>query len=177
MGTMTRVFEFDSAHRVMNEKFKCYNLHGHRFKVEVTFNYKDTSKLGYAIDFKEVKRVCGDFIDEFLDHGCLLNPKDLALITMCKVNNWKLWIMGLGNDGDINPSAENIAAELTTIFNQFFTLEKQGVAISSVRLYETPNCWVTVNSPLAATMTADFKSQVDRWRQAKGDICYDTREE
>lgn len=33
MATITRAFEFDAAHRVMNEKVKCFNLHGHRFKV------------------------------------------------------------------------------------------------------------------------------------------------
>ena len=31
MATVTRIFEFDAAHRVMNEKVKCFNLHGHRF--------------------------------------------------------------------------------------------------------------------------------------------------
>ena len=72
MATVTRVFEFDSAHRVMNEKVKCFNLHGHRFKVEATFSYMDVKEIGYAIDFKELKRVCGDFIDEFLDHACIL---------------------------------------------------------------------------------------------------------
>ena len=58
MATITRVFEFDSAHRVMNEKVKCFNLHGHRFKLEVIFFYEDKKSLGYAIDFKEIKRIC-----------------------------------------------------------------------------------------------------------------------
>ena len=52
MATVTRVFEFDSAHRVMNEKVKCFNLHGHRFKVEATFSYMDvkieTFQIGRA---------------------------------------------------------------------------------------------------------------------------------
>ena len=103
MATITRAFEFDAAHRVMNEKVKCFNLHGHRFKVEMTFEYNSKSLLGYAIDFKEIKRIACGYIDEHLDHACLLNPEDTELIELCRKQNWRLWVMGMGVYGDINP--------------------------------------------------------------------------
>lgn len=150
MATMTRVFEFDAAHRVMNERVKCFNLHGHRFKIELTLGFAATGSLGYAIDFKEIKRVIGGFIDKYLDHGCILNPKDIELICMCIKKGWKLWVMGLGNDKDINPSAENIASELFYIFCHIFRNVDFGcpVLLKNLRFYETPNCWVDMEGVL-----------------------------
>jgi 6-pyruvoyltetrahydropterin/6-carboxytetrahydropterin synthase len=147
-GTLTRVFEFDAAHRVMNERVKCFNLHGHRFKVELTISYTYTGELGYAIDFKEIKRVFGEFLDKHFDHTCILNPLDTDLINLCRKNNWRLWVMGLGNTWDINPSAENMASEL--LYVAMYLFKKLGIPIrvSSIKLYETPNCWVEESFPM-----------------------------
>ena len=176
MATLTRVFEFDAAHRVMNEKVKCFNLHGHRFKVEATFEYNRKGGLGYAIDFKELKRVVGDWIDEYLDHAAILNPCDTGLITMCRENGWRLYIMGLGNKGDINPSAENLASEMFYTISQFFLNSKSGVYLTSIRLYETPNCWVENRNYFYAA-TQEHLSALKTWRKNKGTFNYDIREE
>ena len=175
MATVTRIFEFDAAHRVMNERVKCFNLHGHRFKVEVTFEYLTKGALGYAIDFKEIKRIVGDWIDEKLDHACLLNPCDIQLIEMCRSNGWRVYIMGMGLREDINPSAENIASELFYTIRQLFVSEKSGVRIVRIRLYETPNCWVDVEGA-DYIGTDEFVNEVRSWRQDKGEFNYDIRE-
>ena len=175
MGLITRVFEFDAAHRVMNEKVKCFNLHGHRWRVELTFEYEDVPALGYAIDFKEIKRVCGTFLDQMFDHAVILNPQDEKLIAFVKKNGWRLYEMGLGNDGDYNPSAENIASELWHIFLGFFRMDEHGIRLHNVRLYETPNCWVDCNSALYPA-TDIVAYQLGAWRARIGDEKYDIRE-
>lgn len=176
MATVTRIFEFDAAHRVMNEKVKCFNLHGHRFKVEATFEYAATGSLGYAIDFKEIKRIAGAWIDEHLDHACILNPQDYELIEFCEDKKWRLYIMGMGYSGDINPSAENLAAELFYIIRRFFNDGKSGVTLVKLRLYETPNCWVEVEESSYVGSYA-FLETLKAWRQEKGEFNYDIREE
>lgn len=175
MNTITRIFEFDAAHRVMNEKVKCFNLHGHRFKVEVTFSYDEKLALGYAIDFKEIKRVLGAWIDEHLDHACLLNPLDKELISLCKANNWRLYIMGFGNTNDINPSAENIASEIFTIARVFFNKETNGIEVESVRLYETPNCWVDTTETSSYEPLQEALEGFNKYKQEKGTFDYDIR--
>lgn len=176
MDTVTRVFEFDGAHRVLNEKVKCFNLHGHRFKVDVTFEYFFKGALGYAIDFKEIKRIVGAWIDEKLDHSCILNPMDTELIDLCRKNNWRLYVMGMGAFGDINPSAENLASELFYIIQQLFMGNTDGIRLHKIRLYETPNCWVEVtNTDYAGTDS--FIRSVQKWRAKKGEFNYDVRVE
>lgn len=175
MATVTRIFEFDAAHRVMNEKVKCFNLHGHRFKVEVTFSYKTRGALGYAIDFKEIKRIVGEWIDEHLDHACLLNPFDMELINMCRKNKWRFHIMGMGHVDDINPSAENIASELTYIIRTLFINEE--LTVENIRIYETPNCWVDSKGEFFYTATTSFIKDVEEWRKNKGEFNYDIRKD
>lgn len=186
MATITRVFEFDAAHRVMNEKVKCFNLHGHRFKVEVTFDYNmdnDKCTLGYAIDFKEIKRILGSWIDEKLDHSCILNPQDKDLIDLCKKKGWKLYVMGLGsfNDAfdsdkyDLNPSAENLASELFYVIRILFN-STWWITLKNVRLYETPNCWVDADSFNYSASYSVCQSIID-WRKKKGEFNYDKRKD
>ena len=174
MGIITRAFEFDSAHRVMNEKVKCFNLHGHRFKVEMTFHYEEKKGLGYAIDFKEIKRVACGWIDEHLDHACILNPMDTQLIKLCKKMGWRTHIMGLGKPGDINPSAENLAAELFFIIG--FLMREHHIDLVNIRLFETPNCWVDC-SHIEVTCHKRLFTELAEWRTAKGVMNYDSRED
>lgn len=174
MATVTRIFEFDAAHRVMNEKVKCFNLHGHRFKVEATFEYSSKGALGYAIDFKEIKRIVGAWIDEKLDHACILNPNDEQLIMLCRNQVWRLYIMGMGTFGDINPSAENLASELFYTIRQLFAEDNSGVRLVKLRLYETPNCWVETEA-IDYVGTSSFINDVKEWRKEKGSFNYDAR--
>lgn len=176
MATITRIFEFDGAHRVMNEKVKCFNLHGHRWRVETTFTYTYKGDLGYAVDFKEIKRIIGAWIDEKLDHACILNPMDTELINLCAKNGWRLYVMGLGNGGDINPSAENIASELFYTIKQLFINDPSGIRIVKLRLYETPNCWVETDG-FDYVATDGVLENTYQWRKDKGDFNYDIRKE
>jgi len=146
MGVITRAFEFDSAHRVMDEQVKCYNLHGHRFKAELSFEYASTQEIGYNIDFKDIKKIAGGFIDRHLDHAGIFNPKDTELISLCESKGWKIYRMGLGKDMYCNPTAENIAGELFYIIGKLFE-QVDGLTLTNVRLYETPTCWVDVDYP------------------------------
>ena len=173
MNKVTKVFEFDSAHRVMHEKVKCFNLHGHRFRLELTLGYGKCDPIGYAIDFKEIKRVFGTWIDEHFDHSCILNPKDEELISLCKENHWKLYIMGMGAKDDCNPSAENLASEILYVAKVL--LDGRGVEVVSVRLYETPNCWVDV-SKFAYVAEKKFMMSLKDFRDKLGIFKYDDRE-
>ena len=80
---ITRKGTFDSGHRVMNERMKCFNMHGHTYLYELEFEFNSMEAIGYAIDFKEIKRVGCQWIDDMLDHGFIVNPKDDDVIKAC----------------------------------------------------------------------------------------------
>ena len=176
--TITRKGAFDAAHRVMNERVKCFNLHGHRFDYELTFEFKNEEGLGYAIDFKEIKRVACAFIDDYFDHGMIANPKDQDIILCVTKLGLKLWTMSLNGDEYCNPSAEHISKELFMAISKLMNTEN--IWLKSVRLYETPNCWVDADWDMI-TVEEQHNFYVRRcemlkaYKELKGKFEYDDR--
>lgn len=139
--TITRKCTFDSGHRVMNERMKCFNIHGHTYLAELTFEFNQLESIGYAIDFKEIKRVGCQWIDDELDHGMILNSHDKDLIDTTIKLNGKKWLMSLNGRGEYcNPSAENIVKEIFLAMEVLFE-SYPSLRISHIKLAETPNCW------------------------------------
>ena len=177
--TITRKGTFDAAHRVMHERVKCFNLHGHTFLYELTFGFREPEDLGYALDFKEIKRVAGAYIDEVFDHGTIVNPKDEVLIDCVKKLGTKLYKMSIkGVNEDCNPSAELISKEL---FIQISMLMNTGnLWLEKLRLYETPNCWVDTDA--SSLKPGEFEKvriareeMVSEFRKKVGTFEYDER--
>ena len=177
---ITRKGTFDSGHRVMNERMKCFNIHGHTYLYELTFEFNEMEEIGYAIDFKEIKRVFCQWIDDILDHGMLLNPQDTELITTTQNYGSKMWLMSLnGKQEYCNPSVENIAKEVFLAMMVLFQPYKN-LRISDVTIYETPNCWTKCTKE----SISDFEAQnwmtyryneVLKYSIDKGVIEYDDR--
>jgi 6-pyruvoyltetrahydropterin/6-carboxytetrahydropterin synthase len=140
---ITRKGSFDSGHRVMNEKMKCFNLHGHTYLYELTFEFNQMKNIGYPIDFKEIKRVGCQWIDDTLDHGMILNPHDEYVIALTLDLNSKIWLMSLnGKSAYCNPTVENIAKEVfCAIAILFQSYVHSGLTLHKVTIYETPNCF------------------------------------
>lgn len=176
---ITRKGSFDAAHRVMHERVKCFNIHGHTFLYELTFAFREPEDLGYALDFKEIKRVACAYIDEVFDHGTIANPKDEVLIDCVKKLGTKLYLMSLkGPDADCNPSAEAISKEL---FVQIaYLMNTDNIWLDKLRLYETPNCWVdTKKEDIKADETYNIlqaqRERLDKFSKEVGYFEYDER--
>jgi 6-pyruvoyltetrahydropterin/6-carboxytetrahydropterin synthase len=182
---ITRKGNFDSGHRVMNEFMKCYNIHGHTYLYELTFSFENMEEIGYAIDFKEIKRVFCQWIDDILDHGMILNPKDELLIQTTKSYATKLWLMSLNGDGEYcNPSVENIAKEvflaMEILTNELYKHASTGLKIHNVKIYETPNCYTDCNFESVSFLEREnfYKSNlvnIVKYAQDKGVLEYDDR--
>lgn len=143
---ITRKTNLDCGHRVMNEKMKCFNVHGHTYLTELTFSFENMEDIGYAIDFKELKRVFVEFLQVYFDHGMILNPKDEKLINTTLDLDSKLWLMSLnGVDNYCNPTVENVAKEvflaMEILSEILYGNSKTGLSIHQVKMFETPNCW------------------------------------
>lgn len=141
MQYITRKGYFDAGHRIMNEKVKCHHLHGHTFIYELTFGFELIENIGYQIDFKEIKRIAIQWIEDYLDHGMLINPQDEILIQALEALKTKYWPMNLNGAGQYcNPTVENIAKVIFLAIELLFS-DWDNLKISTLRLYETPNCY------------------------------------
>ncbi len=154
MLTVTRKFEFDSGHRVLMHESKCKHLHGHRYVAEVTVTAPGLDPIGRVIDFGALKASIGEWIDEHWDHNMILHPDDPlwnAMITMDERpgENSQRDILFAGKRPfrmpvGQNPTAENMAKYLFRVCSNIL-LPNTELTVSSVRLYETPNCYADYN--------------------------------
>jgi 6-pyruvoyltetrahydropterin/6-carboxytetrahydropterin synthase len=130
---ITRRFEIDAGHRVFGHEGKCNHPHGHRYVIELTCQGKKLDDLGRVIDFSEVKRIFGEWVDSHWDHAFIVNVDDMVIRNWLIENNFRHYIMAN------NPTAENMADYLLnsicpTIFSN------TNVSITGVKVWETPNC-------------------------------------
>lgn len=135
----TRRIEFDTAHRVVGHQFKCKYLHGHRYVLEITARAEQLDDVGMVVDFGELKRIMKGWIDENFDHNTILWEKDRQLGEYISSHTGQnVYYL------QQNPTAENIAIHLKNdIIPMLFT--KNSFEIVTVKLYETPNCFVSVD--------------------------------
>ena len=105
---------FAAGHALRNYRGKCENVHGHNYRVQVTFSGPELDSIGLLVDFVEVKKLMGAVVDR-LDHQFLneLPPFDV-----------------------LNPSAENIAKYFYDEISGGLGQSKP-VRLGEVRIWET----------------------------------------
>ncbi len=165
MIVITRRFDFDTAHRVLNHESKCNHIHGHRYVLELCVTAPKLDHLDRVIDFSVLKSVVGKWIDDNLDHNIILNSEDPLTVLWRRSTDYtrggmpmdnRLEAIGAlgalvfkGKDPYIlpnaNPTAEVMVEGLFNVASQL--LAEYRITVVSARLYETPNCWADYSLP------------------------------
>lgn len=123
---------FDSAHFLHGYEGKCSNIHGHRWKIEVTvqnaFLQRSGQQRGMIMDFSDLKKAL-ELIANHYDHSLIYEKNTLKQDTMdcLKRDGFRLV------EVPFRPTAENLARHL------FMILKERGFRPHNVTVYETPN--------------------------------------
>lgn len=123
---------FDAAHFLTDYHGKCENLHGHRWRVvayieqeqlQVEGSYKDM-----VVDFGVFKQAVRALTEE-LDHTFVIEEGSLMDETLACLEKEGFTLSVL----PFRTTAENLARYF------FGRLEEQGLPVTQVEVYETPN--------------------------------------
>ncbi len=100
---------FSAAHSLSEYGGDCENIHGHNFKVHVTASFRELSREGMGIDFRELKKITREVLSK-LDH------RDLGNVEYFK---------------EVNPTSENIAKYV------YDEVKKKDIPVHRVTVFET----------------------------------------
>lgn len=100
------------AHRLFDYDGPCESLHGHNYRVEVTYRGTKVDRFGMLVDFTDVKKHVNTVLDA-LDHTYL---NDLPAFK------------------ELSPSAENIAA---VIYHEMKPYKFERATLHAVTVWET----------------------------------------
>lgn len=128
---IAKEFRWEMGHRLQCHKGKCYNLHGHSYKLIVEFSGGITEE-GMVLDYFDVKEIIAPLVDE-LDHSVIISSKDLELIEAIQ----KL------NSAHVIVEFESTAENLCHYFINKIKAEKLPPNITNikVRVCETENTY------------------------------------
>lgn len=127
---------FEAAHRLYNVdtySSECRdNLHGHSYKVEVLVGVNDLNKAGMVIDFKLLKKIIKDVIEDKYDHSCILRNSD-PIAKVIQENCKKVILV------DNSPTAEWMAKEFYDAIQAKIHIYSFDANVISVAVQETEN--------------------------------------
>lgn len=136
MHTVKTKVSFEAAHRLYDVdtySSECRdNLHGHSYKVEVLVGVNDLNSAGMVIDFKLLKKVIKDVIEDKYDHSCILRESD-PIAGVIKENCKKVILV------DDSPTAEWMAKEFYEMIKSKIITFSSDLHVISVAVQETEN--------------------------------------
>lgn len=89
---LTKEFHFEAAHRLPMAPVghKCFRLHGHSFRVEITVCGPVNPNTGWLLDFGDIKAAFAPLVDQ-LDHYYLNEITGLENPTSENIARW-IWV-------------------------------------------------------------------------------------
>ncbi len=135
--SISRRFEWDSAHRIAGHEGACKAIHGHRYAAEFEITAPSTDSLGRVVDFGEFKSVVGAWILNNFDHTAVFDrdDQDPAVEAVIALNErMGKPVYRLAGP----PTAERLVVELAQAIGPL--LAARGLELVRIRLWETPNC-------------------------------------
>jgi 6-pyruvoyltetrahydropterin/6-carboxytetrahydropterin synthase len=143
---VTKAFTFDAAHALTKYYGKCENMHGHMYRLEVTVD-GPIQDNGMVLDFVLLNRIVKREVISKLDHTTLNSLFDNPSAELIAI-----WIWEQLNDMAPLLSKEledpNLGKDLTHFLSDLKGLkigknDFKGVRLHQVRLFESPNSFVT----------------------------------
>lgn len=128
---IAKEFKWEMGHRLQFHKGKCYNLHGHTYKLRVEIE-GNLDGNGMVLDYFDLRKIIVPIIENF-DHKVVVNRNDEALIKALQSINSKYFIV------DFDTTAENLAIYFLKTIKE--SRLPQNIIKIKVRVFETENTY------------------------------------
>lgn len=144
---VTKEVTFDAAHMLSGYEGKCHNLHGHTYKVQVSYDGpiesdKHKSSCGMVVDYNELKELMSVELEPF-DHAIIFSSEEYRSEAESELF---AWAQKYGMNVYIVPgksTSECMAKCILDRLSEYYIFRE---GILSVRLWETPTSFCEVSN-------------------------------
>ena len=134
--TVETACSFEAAHRLYNVdtySSECRNnVHGHSYKCHIIVTRDELNDASMIIDFKLLKKIVKEVIEDPYDHSCILNAED-PLAEPIFENCEKVHVV------DANPTAEWMAKTFYDALKAELCKHDPKLDVVSISVQETEN--------------------------------------
>ena len=131
--TVGREIHFSYGHRLLGHAGKCARLHGHNGRAVIEINAEKLDSLGMVMDFYEIQKSIGEWIDKTLDHRMILAEND-PLVPVLQKTGETLVLM------KETPTAEALARRI------FEEARNMKLPVAKVTVWETENSFAAYSA-------------------------------
>ena len=135
--SITREYTWEMGHALYRHKGKCYNPHGHNYRMEVEVSGEVHETTGMVIDFSALDDVIKPHLEMYYDHSFHVNADDP------RFNGKEQSITWVVSHSYYEPTAERLAMGLHFDISQELP---EHLTIERLTLYETDKSSATVRS-------------------------------
>lgn len=131
---ITKRFDFEMAHTLLNYDGMCKNIHGHSYLLDITLAGEpleniDHPKNGMVLDFGDLKKLIHDLVISRFDHALMVNSAVPAIqMEILKNSTERILVV------DFQPTSENMVVYIAGLIRPHLP---EHIDLFSVRLYET----------------------------------------
>ena len=123
-----------AAHRQYLHAGRCFNVHGHEYKIQVEFGCSEPDEQGFVLDFGKLKFI-KNYLNDNVDHGFFVDENDplREQFEQMEKNGYARVLIVPSS------SAEGLAKFLYETFNKKVEDDSEGRAwINAVTVHEGP---------------------------------------
>jgi len=131
MLSITKIFHFESAHRISDYEGTCQHLHGHSYKLEVSISGKQIGKGDMLMDFKILKSLVNSLVIEPWDHALILKDNGANRSDFDHMKDKIYWMQS-------EPTAERMVLWIVEKLSSNLPDE---LVLSRLKLYETDSSY------------------------------------
>lgn len=134
----TQLQDFSAAHRLIKEyQGKCTNLHGHNYRVFLTFGASELDNNDFVTDFSEVKRVCNQWVKDHWDHAVIISSIDQPLLDFAIDNNQKHYVIPNGQNTTVEVLSHHLYRTINPMVIEKIRTINPTIELQEVEIWET----------------------------------------
>lgn len=134
----TQLAEFSAAHRLIKDyQGKCRTLHGHNYRVFLTFSAQQLDHNDFVTDFSVIKRTCNQWIKDHWDHAVLISSDDLPLLEFAQDNQQKHYVFADGANTTVEVLCQHFYDQINPLVVQDIQAINPSIVLNEVEIWET----------------------------------------